>query len=169
MLLHFSICMTFSFLKYKNSPDFFNDVRTCTRSDFFASEFMNISDDSDVLVARMSSTLYSVSKLSFFQLLILLSDDINLNPRHTRQHEVQQLNKWNIFKTRGLHFIYLNSDSCGRRSSNVESWLSQLIRRLQVSVNLNQMNLYWNLRSKMITIKFSDVTETDMEQVWLVT
>ena len=89
MLLHFSICMTFSFLKYKNSSDFFNDVRTCTRSDFLASEFMNISDDSHVLVARMSSTLYSVSKLSFFHLLILLSGDINLNPRHTRQHEVQ--------------------------------------------------------------------------------
>ena len=35
--------MTFVFLKYKSSSDFFNDMRTCTRSEFFA--FMNIYDD----------------------------------------------------------------------------------------------------------------------------
>ena len=39
------MCMTFVFLKYKSSSDFFNDMRTCTRSDFFAFEFMNIYDD----------------------------------------------------------------------------------------------------------------------------
>ena len=37
--------MTFVFLKYRSSSDFFNDMRTCTRSEFFAFEFMNIYDD----------------------------------------------------------------------------------------------------------------------------
>ena len=40
---------------------------------------------------------------SYFHLLILLSDDISLNPEPT--------NEWNIFKTRGLHFIHLNINS----------------------------------------------------------
>ena len=65
----------------------------------------------------MNSTFYSVSKLkyrnlnSFFNLLILLSGDISLNPRPNHQHKLQYLNKWNIFKSRGLHFIYLDINS----------------------------------------------------------
>ena len=43
--LLFLMYMTFLFGKYKNFSDFFNDVRTCTRSGFFASEFMNICGD----------------------------------------------------------------------------------------------------------------------------
>ena len=57
--------MTFVFLKYKNYSDFFNDVRTCTRSEFFAFEFLNMCDDSQFLVTRMNSTFYSVSKLKY--------------------------------------------------------------------------------------------------------
>ena len=78
------MCMTFLFLKNKNSSDFFNKVRVCTRSEFFASEFMNICDDFEFSVTRMNSAFYSVFKLeyrnlnSYFHLLILLSGDISL-------------------------------------------------------------------------------------------
>ena len=41
----FLMCMTFVFLKYKNSSDFFKGMSTCTRSKFFAFEFMNMCDD----------------------------------------------------------------------------------------------------------------------------
>ena len=58
MFLLFLICMTFVFLKYKNSSDFFNDVRTCVRSEFFAFEFMNMCDDFQFLATRMNSTFY---------------------------------------------------------------------------------------------------------------
>ena len=109
------MCMTFVFLKYKNSLDFFNDVRTCTRSEFFAFEFVNTCDYFQFLVTRMNSTFYSVSKLkyrnlnSYFHLLILLSGHISLNPGPTHQHKLQCLNEWNIFKSRGLHFSNINS------------------------------------------------------------
>ena len=109
--------MTFLFLKNKISSDFFNDVRTCTRSEFFASEFMNICDNFQLLVTRMNSTFYFVSKLEYknlnshFHLLILLSGDINLKPRPNHQHKVQFLNEWTIFKSIGLHFIHLNINS----------------------------------------------------------
>ena len=82
--LLFLKCMTFLFLKSKNSSDFFNDVSACTRSEFFASEFMNICDDFEFSVTRMNSAFYSVFKLeyrnlnSYFHLLILLSGDISL-------------------------------------------------------------------------------------------
>ena len=110
IFLLFLKCMTFLFLKNKNSSDLFNDMRTCTRSEFFTSEFMNICDDFQFSVTRISSTFYSVSKLeyrslnSYFHLLILLSSDKSLNPGPNHQHKIQFWNEWNIFKSRGLHF-----------------------------------------------------------------
>ena len=138
------MCMIFVFLKYKNASDSFNDVRTCTRSNFFASEFINICDDFPFSVARMSSTFYSLSKLKYrnldshFQLLILLSGDISLNSGTTYLHKQQCLNKWNIFKSRGLLFIHLNINSLlPKIEENFESELSQVMLRLYISVNLN--------------------------------
>ena len=84
VFLVFLMRMTFVFLKYKNSSDFFNDVRTCTRSEFFAFDFMDMCDNFQFLVTPMNSTFYSISKLkyrnliSYFHLLILLSGDISL-------------------------------------------------------------------------------------------
>ena len=78
---------------------------------------MNKCEDFQFLVTRTNSTFYSVSKLkyrnlnSYFYLLMLLSGDISLNPGPTHQHKLQCLNEWNIFKSRGLHFIHLNSNS----------------------------------------------------------
>ena len=77
-------CMNFLFLKNKNSSDLFNDVKNCTRSEFFMSEFMNICEDFQFLVTRINSAFDSVSKLeyrnfnSYFHLLILLSGYISL-------------------------------------------------------------------------------------------
>ena len=77
---------------------------------------MTICDDFQFSVTRLSNS-YSVSKLkyrklsSYFHLLILLSGDIILNLRPTHQHKLQCLNKWNTFKSRGLHFIHFNINS----------------------------------------------------------
>ena len=77
---------------------------TCTRSEFFTTDFMNICDDFQFLVIRMKSAFYSLSKLEYrnlnlyFHLLILLSDNTSLNPGPDHQHELQCLNEWNIFK-----------------------------------------------------------------------
>ena len=111
------MCMIFLFLKYKSSSDFFNDVRTCTRSGFFASAFIKFRDDFQFSATRINTIFYYVSKLKhrnlnlYFHLLIILSGDISLNPGPTQQHKLQCLNKWNIFKSRGLHFIYLTINS----------------------------------------------------------
>ena len=88
---------------------------------------MIICDDFQFSVTRMNSAFYSVSKLEYrnlnssFYLLILLSGDISLNSEPNHQHKLQCLNEWNIFKSRGLHFILLSINS-----------LSPKIEQLQV-------------------------------------
>ena len=105
------------FVKNKNSSDLFNDVKNCTRSKFLASEFMNICDDFQFSGTRINNAVYSVSKLeyrnlnSYFHVLILLSCDISLSSGPNHQHKLQCLKEWNIFKSRGLHFIHLNINS----------------------------------------------------------
>ena len=78
---------------------------------------MIICDDFQFSVTRMNSAFYSVSKLEYrnlnssFYLLILLSGDISLNSGPNHQHKLKCLNEWNIFKSRGLHFILLSINS----------------------------------------------------------
>ena len=116
--------MTFLFLKNKNYSDFFNGVRTYSRSKFFASEFMNICDF-QFSVNRTNWAFYSVSKLeywnlnSYFHLLMLISGDISLNPGPNHQHKLQCLDEWSIFKSRRLNFIHLTV--CCRKLRNFES------------------------------------------------
>ena len=50
------------FLKNKNFSDLFNDLKTFTRSKFFASEFMNICDDFQFSITLMNSAIEYVSK-----------------------------------------------------------------------------------------------------------
>ena len=43
--------------------------------------------------------------------LVLLSDDTILNKGSFHNPQSLEHDKWNIFKHRGLHFLYLNIDS----------------------------------------------------------
>ena len=81
--------MTFLFIKYKNTSDLFNDLKTSIKSTFFACNFMNIRDSFQFLATRMSSTFNCVSKLKYrnlnscFHSVILLPCKIGLNPGPT--------------------------------------------------------------------------------------
>ena len=85
--------------------------------DFLRLAFINFCDDFQFSATRINTIFYYVSKLKhrnlnlYFHLLIILSGDISLNPGPTQQHKLQCLNKWNIFKSRGFHFIYLTISS----------------------------------------------------------
>ena len=60
---------------------------------------------------------YSVSKLeyknlnSFSQMLLLLSGNISTNLGFFHQDTMQYSSEWNVFRSRGLHFIHLNINS----------------------------------------------------------
>ena len=60
---------------------------------------------------------FSISKLqyrnsnSYFNLLLLLSGDIRLNPGPLHNNQLQPQSEWSVFNSRGLHFIHLNVNS----------------------------------------------------------
>ena len=76
-------------LKYKNVSDINNNLRFCSRSEFFSHEFMNVCDNIQTLVTHIDWTFYFFFqlrgiKIHLFYLLMLLSGDISLNigPTH---------------------------------------------------------------------------------------
>ena len=66
------------------------------------------------LIIQLIINHYSVSKLeyknlnSFSQLLLLHSGEISLHPGPIHQDTMQCSSEWNVFRSRGLHFIHLN-------------------------------------------------------------
>ena len=60
---------------------------------------------------------FSISKLqyrnsnSYFNLLLLLLDDISLNPEHRHNNQLQPQSEWSAFNSKGFHFIHLNVNS----------------------------------------------------------
>ena len=48
---------------------------------------------------------------SYFNLLLLLLDDISLNPGHPHNIQLQSQSEWSVFNSKGLHFNHLNVNS----------------------------------------------------------
>ena len=92
-------------------------LRSCSRYEFFTSDFIDTSEDIQSLMTQLIINHYSISKLkyqnlhSFSHLLLLLSGGISSNPGLVHQDTLQCSNEWIVFKNRGLHFIHLNINS----------------------------------------------------------
>ena len=48
---------------------------------------------------------------SFLRILLILSGDINLNPGPVYNNQPLEPNKWNVFRSKGIHLIHLNVNS----------------------------------------------------------
>ena len=98
-------------------PDHYEVIRTYSRYEYFTFDCIDTCEDIQTLITQPTINHYSVSKLEyknlnlFSQLLLLLSGNISLNPDAVRQDTTQCSSEWNIFRSRGLHFIYLNITS----------------------------------------------------------
>ena len=102
---------------------------------------------------------------SFFHLLILLSGDIILNPGPNHQHKLQCLNKWNIFKSRGLHFIHLNINNLLPKIEELRIIAKSTNAAI---IGISDFKLDESVLEssfKLITLKFFGVIETDTEVV----
>ena len=103
--------------KHIKTPDHQEAIRSCSRYEFFTSDFIDTCEDIQSLITQLTIDHYSISKLkyqklnSFSHLLLLLSGDISLNPGPVHQDKLPCSNEWNVFKKRGLHFIHLNINS----------------------------------------------------------
>ena len=51
------------------------------------------------------------NKDSFFNLLLLLSGDISLNPGPSHMNQTSGNNEWDVFTAQGLHFTHININS----------------------------------------------------------
>ena len=47
----------------------------------------------------------------FLRILLILSGDISLNAGPVYNNESLESNKWNVFKSKGIHLIHLNINS----------------------------------------------------------
>ena len=94
--------------KHTKTSDPQETMKSCSRYEFFTSDFIETCEGIQSLITQLIINHYSISKLkyrnlnSFSHLLVLLSGDISLNPGPVHQDTLQCSNEWNVFKNRGL-------------------------------------------------------------------
>ena len=103
-------------MRYLNPSEVYGGIKTCSQLHFFAHESINTCDTVETSCLHSDLVFFSFSKLqyrnsnSYFNLLLLLSGDMNLNPGlHNNQLHPQS--EWSVFNSRGLYFIHLNVNS----------------------------------------------------------
>ena len=104
-------------MKYFNHSDIYGGIRTCSQLHSFPYESINTCDTVETSCLHSDLVFFSISKLqyrnsnSYFNLLLLLSDDISLNPGLLHNNQLQLQSEWSLFNSRGLHFIHLSVNS----------------------------------------------------------
>ena len=104
-------------MKYFNHSEVYGGIKICSQLHFFTYESIITCDNVETSCLHSDPVLFSISKLqyknsnSYFNLLLLLSGDISLNPGPPHNNQLQPQNEWSVFNSRGLHFIHLNINS----------------------------------------------------------
>ena len=101
--------MLLFFHKHMKIPDHHEVIRSCSIYEFFTFDYIDTFENIQSLGTQPTINHFSNFKFlnCFSQLLLLLSSDINLNLGPVHQGTRQCSNKWNVFKSRSLHFIHL--------------------------------------------------------------
>ena len=87
------------------------------QSHLFTYESINTCECGQISSLYSDLVFLSIFKLQnrisnpYFNLLLLLSGDISLNPGPLHDDQLQPLSEWSVFNSRGLHFIHLNVNS----------------------------------------------------------
>ena len=90
-------------------------IKVFNKLQFFTLEFIHTCDD---LISFCFNCLWNtIPKLkrqnnkSFLRILLILSGDISLNPGPVYNNQSLHSNEWNVFRSKGIHLIYLNVNS----------------------------------------------------------
>ena len=92
-------------------------LKNCSSRDFFSIESIHFGNKIYNLENKGALRLFGIEKLKnkesskYFQLILILSVDINLSPGPLKNNHIENLDIWNPFKNRGLHFIHININS----------------------------------------------------------
>ena len=114
--------VTFFFVCFNDSPPYeAKDARLkdCHNSNFFSFELIKIINSINSVEIHLDFCYFTLSKLhfkknkhmKFYQLLILLSGDISLNPGPCQYIPHQNKDLFEPFRKRGLHFLHINVNS----------------------------------------------------------
>ena len=104
-------------MKYFNHSEVYDGIKICSQLHFFTYESINTCDNVETSCLQSDLVFFSISKRqyrnsnSYFNLLLLLSGDISLNPGPPHNNQLQPQSEWSVFNSRGLHFIHLNVNS----------------------------------------------------------
>ena len=104
-------------MNYFNHSEVYDGIKTCRQSHFFTYESKNTCDNVETLCLYSDLVFFSISKLqyrnsnSYFNLLLLLSGDISLNPGPLHNDQLQPQIEGSVLNSRGLHFIHFNVNS----------------------------------------------------------
>ena len=98
------------------SADFNKSLKTCPKNEFLTTETIRFTNKINELFIETNFKLFSLSKMKnknnymYLKMLLILSGDINLNPRPVNRHQLKD-HKFEVFTRKGLHFIHLNINS----------------------------------------------------------
>ena len=104
-------------MKYFKHSEVDDGIKICSQLHFFMYESITTCDNVETSCLHSDLVFFSISKIqyknsnSYFNLLLLLSGDISLNPGPPHNNQLQPQNEWSVFNSRGLHFIHLNINS----------------------------------------------------------
>ena len=104
-------------MKYFNHSEVYGSIKAYGQLHLFTYESINTCGTVETLCLHSHFAFFSISKLqhrnsnSYFNLLLLLSSDISLNPGPLHNNQLQPQSEWSVFNSRGLHFIHLNINS----------------------------------------------------------
>ena len=116
--LFFVILVIFlCFCKIPNNP-IDSDLKTCSKTEFYTTESMKLQENLGNINRNSTLAYFAISKLrnksihfrKFYQILILPSGDVSLNPGPS-QMQLNDDKLWKSLITRGLHFCHLNVNS----------------------------------------------------------
>ena len=93
-----------------------SDLKYCSNFEFYHAESVKLQDN--LGIRNTDLAFFAISKLRnkpayflrFYQILLILSGDISLNPRPC-QTQLNDDKTWDPLKTKGLHFCHLNVNS----------------------------------------------------------
>ena len=104
-------------MKYFNHSEVYDGIKIFIQLHFFTYESINTCDNVETSCLHSDLVFFSISKLqyrnsnSYFNLLLLLSGGISLNPGPPHNNQLQLQSEWSVLNSRGLHFIHLYVNS----------------------------------------------------------
>ena len=92
-------------------------IKVCNKIQFFTLEFIHTCDDIISFCLNYLCKFHTIPKLKqmnnnfFLRILLILSGNISLNTGPVYNNQSLHSNKWNVFRSKGIHLIHLNVNS----------------------------------------------------------